>query len=291
MLERHCTEIIEDPRALFARCEVVRKDGGRVGLVPTMGALHDGHMSLVDTCAKHGATLRVMSIFVNPMQFGPSEDFGRYPRTFAADLERCRAFGVDVVYAPRPDTMYPPGFQTHVDVEGVTRRFEGEFRPTHFRGVTTVVMKLFMAVGACTAVFGRKDYQQWKTLARMTTDLDLPIELVGAPILREADGLAMSSRNRYLAADERVRALGLVEGLRAAYEAHAKGERDGSVLASVCRDHVSKACDHIDYVAAAHADTLEELTSPTERMVLLIAAKIGSTRLIDNLCLGEDLRP
>jgi len=285
------TEIIEDAKALFARCESVRKQGGHVGFVPTMGALHDGHLSLVDVCAKHGATFRVMSIFVNPMQFGPSEDFGRYPRTFAADLERCKAGGVDVVYAPRPDAMYPSGFQTHVEVEGVTRRFEGAFRPTHFRGVTTVVTKLFMAVGACTAVFGRKDYQQWKTLARMTTDLDLPIELVGAPILREPDGLAMSSRNRYLSPEERVRALGLVTGLRAAYDAHASGERDGAKLAALCRAPVAEACDTIDYVEAAHADTLEELSGPSERMVLLIAAKIGSTRLIDNLCLGEDPRP
>ncbi len=285
------TEIIDDPSVLFARCEAVRKSGARVGFVPTMGALHDGHLSLVDACANHGASFRVLSIFVNPMQFGPSEDFSRYPRTFAADLARCEAGGVDLVYAPPPDAMYPPGFQTYVEVSGVTHRFEGEFRPTHFRGVTTVVAKLFMAVGACTAVFGRKDYQQWKTLSRMTHDLNLPIELVGAPILREPDGLAMSSRNRYLNVEDRQRALAIVKGLRAAYYAHAQGERNAATLSALCKSEVTQAFDRIDYVEACDADTLEPLTAPSERMVVLVAAHLGNTRLIDNLCLGEDTRP
>ncbi len=285
------TEIIEHPSELFARCEAERRRGARVGFVPTMGALHDGHLSLVEACAAHGAGFRVLSIFVNPMQFGPKEDFGRYPRTFDADLERCRAAGVDVVYAPAPETMYPQGFQTHVEVTGVTRRLEGEFRPTHFRGVTTVVAKLFMAVGACVAIFGRKDYQQWKTLARMTHDLNLPIELVGAPILREPDGLAMSSRNRYLSAEDRTRALAIVQGLRAAYDAHVRGERDAAALSALCREPIAQAFDRIDYVDACDADTLEPLEADTDRLVLLVAAHLGGTRLIDNLCLGEDGRP
>lgn len=285
------TEIIDNPKALFARCEAERKNGKHIGFVPTMGALHDGHLSLIDVSKARGATFTIMSIFVNPLQFGPNEDFGRYPRTFDADVERCRAAGVDVVYAPLPNTMYPTGFQTHVEVEGVTRRFEGEFRPTHFRGVTTVVAKLFTAVGPCTAVFGRKDYQQWKVLSRMTTDLNLPIDLVGAPILREADGLAMSSRNRYLNEQDRKRALAIVQGLRLAHDAFTAGERDPNTLASLCREHVSQVFDRVDYIEAAEADALDPLPGPCDRMVLLVAAHLGTTRLIDNLCLGEDPRP
>jgi len=285
------TEIIDDPKQLFARCEAERKNGHHIGFVPTMGALHDGHLSLIDACKARGATFNIMSIFVNPLQFGPSEDFGRYPRTFDADVERCKKGGVNVVYAPLPSTMYPTGFQTHVEVEGVTRRFEGEFRPTHFRGVTTVVAKLFTAVGPCTAVFGRKDYQQWKTLSRMTYDLNLPIELVGAPILRERDGLAMSSRNRYLNETDRQRALAIVQGLRLAHDAFAQGERDPRALSELCRAHVVQTFDRVDYIEAAEADSLEPLSGPAERMVLLVAAHLGSTRLIDNLCLGEDPRP
>jgi pantoate--beta-alanine ligase len=232
-----------------------------------------------------------MSIFVNPLQFGPTEDFSRYPRTFEADLAKASAAGVNFVYAPTPATMYPPGFETHVAVEHVTRRFEGQFRPTHFQGVTTVVLKLFMAIGPCVAVFGRKDYQQWKTLERMTIDLDLPVEVIGAPILRDADGLAMSSRNRYLASPERARALAIVRGLRAAYDAHAAGLRNPSTLSALVRQEVACDFDRIDYVESAAPDSLGELTEDTSEQVLLVAAYLGTTRLIDNLCLGRDSRP
>jgi pantoate--beta-alanine ligase len=284
-------EIIHDSRVLFTRCEAARKAGHRVGFVPTMGALHDGHMSLVQGCRERGATFLVTSIFVNPLQFGQNEDLGRYPRTFDADLERCQAAKVDVVYAPTPETMYPRGFQTHVEVEQLTTRLEGAFRPTHFRGVTTVVTKLFCAVGSCLALFGRKDYQQWKTLERMARDLDLPVQIVGAPIVREPDGLAMSSRNRYLDEHARARALGIVEGLRAAYDAHHAGERRPEQLAMLVREHVAPKFDRIDYVEAADPETLDPLGSPTQDMVLLVAAHLGSTRLIDNLHLGHDARP
>ncbi len=284
-------EVIEDPRELFARCEKARHAGARVGFVPTMGALHDGHLSLVEQARAHGATFTVVSIFVNPLQFGPTEDFGRYPRTFDADLSRCREQKVDVVYAPRPESMYPQGFQTHVEVEGLTQRLEGQFRPTHFRGVTTVVLKLFAAVGACVAVFGRKDYQQWRVLARMAHDLDLPITLVGAPIMREPDGLAMSSRNRYLDPQSRARALAIAQGLRAAFDAHAEGERNPGRLSALVRDAVEASFDRLDYVEAVDPDTLEPLEGPSERMTLLVAAHLGATRLIDNLELGHDPRP
>lgn len=286
------TEIIRDPRALFARCEAVRKAAhARVGLVPTMGALHDGHMSLVEHSTRLGATFRVLSIFVNPLQFGPSEDLARYPRTFDADLARCEAHGVDVVYAPTPEVMYPRGFQTQVEVPKVSARFEGALRPTHFAGVATVVTKLFTAVGPAVAVFGRKDFQQWKVLTRLTEDLNLPIEIIGAPIVREPDGLAMSSRNRYLKGPLRIRASAISLGLRAAFDSYQAGERSPEKLAALARAPVAENFDAIDYVEAVDADSLEPLAGPAERMVLLVAARLGTTRLIDNLELGHDARP
>lgn len=261
-----------------------------MGFVPTMGALHEGHTSLVDEATRRGADFRVVSIFVNPLQFAPDEDLERYPRTLDADRELCDAKDVDVVYAPNAKAMYPAGFQTHVEVEGLTQPLEGTHRPTHFRGVTTVVAKLFGAVGPCTAIFGRKDYQQWRVLDRMVRDLNLPIEVVGAPIVRESDGLALSSRNRYLDPAARKRALGIVRGLRAAHDAYAGGERDHAVLSATVRDSVEAEFDAIDYVAVVSADTLQpapELSTP----VVLVAAHQGSTRLIDNLHLGHDPRP
>ncbi len=285
------TRVIETAMELFTRCEQARREGERVGFVPTMGALHDGHVSLLNASERHGATFKVCSIFVNPLQFGPSEDFGRYPRTFEADLARCRDAGVELVYAPAPEAMYPPGFQSLAEVSKLTRHFEGVFRPDHFRGVTTVVLKLWNAVGSCVSLFGRKDYQQWRVLARLALDLDLPIEVVGADIVRESDGLAMSSRNRYLDADARARALAIAEGLRAAHDAYAKGERSPGALTQLARAPIERAFDRIDYVAVADALTLEPIEAPAPEMVLLVAAHLGGTRLIDNLQLGRDRRP
>ena len=285
------TVVVESPSELFERCEAVRRSGGRVGFVPTMGALHDGHVSLVRAAAQHGASFRVLSIFVNPLQFGPNEDFGRYPRTWDRDLTRCREAGVDLVYAPSREIMYPPGFASHVEVSGVTAGFDGAFRPGHFRGVTTVVLKLWNAVGPCVALFGRKDYQQWRVLSRLALDLNLPIEVVGADIVREPDGLAMSSRNRYLDPRGRSRALAIVQGLRAAHDAYGLGERDPGRLVLLVRGPVEGAFDRIDYVAAAHPETLEPVSSRGEPVVLLVAAYLGSTRLIDNIELGRDGRP
>lgn len=276
--------IIRDPNELRAACDAVRMQGKRVGLVPTMGALHDGHLSLVTQVGVR-ADLRVLTIFVNPLQFAPTDDLDRYPRTLEADVERCATVGVDIVFAPAPDTMYPPGFQSHVEVEGITQPLEGEFRPGHFRGVTTVVNKLFNLVGPCAAAFGKKDFQQWRVLSRMVLDLSMPIEMLGCAIVREPDGLAMSSRNRYLSAADRERALGLSRGLRAAEAAWNAGERSADHLAAITREHVNACMDRIDYVAAVDPDTL--LPPPAgavpQRLVVLIAAHLGTTRLIDNL--------
>ncbi|MBK6578158.1 MAG: pantoate--beta-alanine ligase [Sandaracinaceae bacterium] len=278
--------IIHDPSELRAVCDAARMQGQRVGLVPTMGALHDGHLSLVTQVGAR-SDLRVLTIFVNPLQFAPTDDLDRYPRTLQADVERCATVGVDIVFAPAPDAMYPPGFQSHVEVEGITQPLEGEFRPGHFRGVTTVVNKLFNLVGPCAAAFGKKDFQQWRVLERMVTDLSMPIEMLGCAIVREPDGLALSSRNRYLAPHERERALGLSRGLRAAEAAWQAGERDAQRLAAITREHVVASMDRIDYVAAVDPDTLLPPTDGVpERLVVLIAAHLGTTRLIDNLELG-----
>jgi pantoate--beta-alanine ligase len=285
------TRVVETAMELFTRCEEARRAGERVGFVPTMGALHDGHLSLVEASERRGATFKVVSIFVNPLQFGPSEDFGRYPRTFADDLARCREAGVDLVYAPAPEAMYPAGFQTVAEVSELTKTFEGAFRPTHFRGVTTVVLKLWNAVGSCVSLFGRKDYQQWRVLSRLALDLDLPIEVVGADIVREADGLALSSRNRYLDPEARTRALAIAQGLRAAYDAFARGERSPATLAALAEGPIAASFDRIDYVAVADALTLQPLEVASAEMVVLVAAHLGATRLIDNLQLGRDKRP
>ena len=282
-------EIIELPRALFTATEQYRLAGQRVGLVPTMGALHEGHMSLVAAVRSAGAARVVLSIFVNPLQFGKNEDLAKYPRTWAEDLSLCERYGVDVVYAPAREAMYPAGFQSHVEVEQITLPFEGAARPTHFRGVTTVVCKLFNACGPCVAAFGRKDYQQWRTIQRMVEDLDLPIEVLGCPIAREPDGLAMSSRNRYLNAEQRGRAIAIHRGLGVASRAFAAGLRERAELEALARAPIEAAFDAIDYVSVADAsDLTREGPDCAEDSVLLVAARLGGTRLIDNCRLGQE---
>ena len=187
--------------------------------------------------------------------------------------------------------MYPAGFQTEVSIEKLTKPLEGECRPTHFHGVTTVVAKLFNLAGPCTAMFGRKDYQQWKILSRMAHDLDMPIEVIGCPIIREADGLALSSRNRYLSASDRERALGIVSGLRRAHDAWREGERNLELLRSVAEEPVQLGFDRVDYVAVVDPETLVAPSAAPTRVLIAIAAHLGATRLIDNLVLGEDPRP
>ncbi len=284
-------DILHEPARMREACERARRDGERVAVVPTMGALHAGHLALVDEARRHGATKVVVTIFVNPLQFGPNEDFGRYPRTLPEDSALCEARGVDWVFAPARESMYPEGFSSQVRVSGVTDVLEGVFRPGHFDGVTTVVAKLFGIVGPSIAVFGRKDYQQWCVLRRMVSDLDMPIEMRGMPTVREADGLALSSRNRYLSADERVRALAISRGLRAACDAFDRGERDGGALERIARAPVEASFDSIDYVSIADADSLAPVGSVEGRAVIAVAARIGKTRLIDNVVLGEDRIP
>jgi pantoate--beta-alanine ligase len=286
------TRLVHEPAALRQACDEARAQGRRVGLVPTMGALHAGHLRLVEEAKARGCDHLVVTVFVNPLQFGPHEDFERYPRTLEADVASCRQLGVDVVFAPDRAAMYPPGFATSVTVERLTEPLEGAFRPGHFAGVTTVVAKLFHQVGPSTAIFGRKDYQQWKVIERMARDLDLPVQVVGAPIVREPDGLALSSRNRYLSAEQRGRALGIVTGLRAAADAWAAGERSAEALLAAARAPVEARFDGVDYVALADPDELTPLAEAVgERALVAVAAHLGKTRLIDNLVLGEDPRP
>ncbi|MDH5676520.1 MAG: pantoate--beta-alanine ligase [Myxococcales bacterium] len=283
------TRVITTAPALREACDTLRAQHGRVGLVPTMGALHAGHLSLIEATRERGAAAVVVSVFVNPTQFGEGEDFERYPRTFEADLAHCRELGVDLVYAPDTASMYPPGYQSRVEVTELTRRLEGAFRPTHFAGVTTVVTKLWNAVGPCVAAFGRKDYQQWQVLARMARDLDMPVEVVGCPIVREADGLAMSSRNRYLQPAERQAATALYQGLCAADQAFRAGERDAAALLELARAPVARHFDRIDYVELVGAEDLEPLEGRVETAAaVLMAAHLGRTRLIDNTRLGHD---
>jgi len=282
---------IDAPRALFVATENLRKQGERVGLVPTMGALHAGHLSLIDAVRAAGATRIVVSIFVNPLQFGPSEDLAKYPRTFTEDVTRCEEHGVDIVYAPTPANMYPPGFQTHVEVEQLTLDHEGPRRPGHFRGVATVVTKLFTATGPCVAAFGRKDYQQLRVVRQMVRDLDLPVEILECPTQREPDGLALSSRNRYLTPEQRVRATAIYRGLHRASEAFGSSERNVAKLLSLAHADIAPAADSIDYLTVADAHDLtpcETVAQP--QSVLLVAARIGNTRLIDNCLLGEECR-
>ncbi len=283
-------KILDDIRAVRHACNQTRATGNRVVLVPTMGALHEGHLGLVDRAGKTGDFV-VVSIFVNPTQFGPGEDLDRYPRDLEGDAEKLAARGANLIFTPTPETMYPEGHSTHVEVRGITEGLCGATRPTHFRGVATVVCKLFNIVGPCAAIFGRKDFQQLRVIKAMVRDLDMPVDVIGAPTHREADGLAMSSRNAYLSADERERGLALSRGLTAAHELFRGGERNVGRLKRAVAGPVEAAADKVDYVAATNPDTLETLTDDatcSNRLLIAIAAHLGKTRLIDNAVLGED---
>jgi len=259
---------------------------GPAGFVPTMGYLHAGHISLVERARAECASV-VASIFVNPAQFGPNEDLAKYPRDLPRDLSLLEAAGVDLVWTPTPEVMYPPGFQTWVTVEGLTAPLEGAQRPGHFRGVTTVVAKLFNAVAPQKAYFGQKDAQQAAVIRRMTRDLDFPIEIVVCPTVREADGLAMSSRNTYLNPQERKAATVLFRALSAAKAAHEQGEREADVLRRIMAETITaEPLARLQYVSCADYDTLEELETVTGKSLLSMAVFVGKTRLIDNFVIG-----
>jgi len=263
---------------------------GRVGLVPTMGYLHEGHLSLVRR-AREECDHVVVSIFVNPTQFGPKEDLSKYPRDLDRDLSLLEPLGVDLVWMPTAEIMYPPGYQTWVEVEGITQPLEGSMRPGHFRGVTTVVAKLFNAVQPDNAYFGQKDAQQATVIRQMTRDLNFPLEIVVCPIVREPDGLAMSSRNVYLDPEQRRAATVLSRSLRAAQEAYEQGERDAEKLRGKMKEVLAgEPLAQVQYVSCADYDTLEELETVTGKALLSMAVFMGKTRLIDNIVLESHPR-
>jgi pantoate--beta-alanine ligase len=279
-------EIIESPREMQQWSEAARHRGETIAFVPTMGFLHEGHLSLMRE-GRRRASLLASSLFVNPTQFGPNEDFARYPRNFERDCEMMRTVPVDVLFAPRPEAMYPPGSQTWVETTEITRGLCGAHRPGHFRGVTTVVAKLFNIVKPHVALFGEKDYQQLRAIERMVRDLNFDIDIVPAPTVREPDGLAMSSRNAYLSPDERRKALSLSCALRAAAAAFKEGaRRPADLVAAAARILESTPGVKVEYVEAVDAETLEAIDSIERPVVVAIAARVGNTRLIDNIVLN-----
>lgn len=262
--------------------EAWRRQGRRIGFVPTMGYLHVGHLSLI-RFAKQRSDIVVVSIFVNPTQFGPKEDFQRYPRDIKRDKKLAAGVGCDVLFLPRTQDMYPQGYATYVTVEGLSKGLCGRSRPIHFRGVTTVVAKLFNIVKPHLAVFGQKDAQQAVILQHMTGDLNFDTRILVAPIVREKDGLAMSSRNVFLSTGERKQALVLSRALRMAKQMVSKGERKASVIKNTIIRLIRGAQDAvIDYVEVVHPETLEDLTLLEDKALVVLAVKFGSTRLIDN---------
>ncbi|MEY4270600.1 MAG: hypothetical protein RLZZ58_1816 [Pseudomonadota bacterium] len=278
-------QIIREIPALRQSVAALKAGGRTLALVPTMGALHAGHMALV-AAAAHAADHVAASIFVNPAQFGPNEDFDAYPRTEAADAALLQAAGAALLWAPNARTVYPAGFATRVQVAGLGDRYCGAARPGHFDGVATVVTKLLTQVAPDIALFGEKDWQQLAIIRRLVRDLDLPVTIIGVPIARDADGLALSSRNAYLTVAERTAAPALAAALRTAAVRIAGGDGVAAVLAQAERDIIDAGFHRVDYVALCDADTLEPLAEFSAPARLLAAARIGKTRLIDNFPVG-----
>jgi pantoate--beta-alanine ligase len=284
-------ELVTDPAAWAARCREDRARGATLALVPTMGYLHEGHVSLLREARRRadaggGRGLALATIFVNPTQFGPNEDLARYPRDLEGDLAKCAAAGVDRVLAPAdPGQVFRPGHETWVEVEGVSQGLCGAARPGHFRGVATVVLKLLNLTRPQVAIFGEKDFQQLAVIRAMARDLDLDVEIAGMPIVREPDGLAMSSRNAYLSADERRRALALSRALAAARARAAAGERDAAALREGARAALLAADARPDYVEIVDPVALRPVAVAAPGSVMLLAAFVGRTRLIDNAVL------
>ncbi|HMF82168.1 MAG TPA: pantoate--beta-alanine ligase [Acidimicrobiia bacterium] len=274
--------VVERIAELRERCDLARRTGSTVGLVPTMGFFHDGHLSLM-RAAHANHDLVVTTIFVNPLQFAESEDLDSYPGDLAADTAAAEAAGVDVLFTPSVPEMYPEPTVTTVHVAALTEGLCGATRPTHFDGVTTVVAKLFSIVGQCTAYFGRKDFQQLAVVRRMAADLDLPVEVVGCPLVREQDGVAMSSRNAYLSAEERERARGLFAGLRAAAATVENGERDPDPVRAVLESETARHGLELEYAEIRTAADLTPVAELDGEVVVAVAAPVGQARLIDNV--------
>ncbi len=275
-------KVTPSAQEIFAQLQFARREGKTVGMVPTMGALHEGHLSLVKK-AKAMCDLAVATIFVNPTQFAPHEDLAKYPRTLDADLAMLHREGTDFVFTPEVASIYPEGFSTFVEPPAIALPLEGVCRPGHFRGVATVVLKLFHLIPADVAFFGSKDYQQLAVIKKMVADLDVPIRIEACPTVRENDGLAMSSRNRYLSQEERARALGLWRALTKARMMAEKGERSIAHLeAAMIAELQSAPVDAIEYARVVDAESLQDLVFLDRPAVALLAAKVGGTRLIDN---------
>jgi pantoate--beta-alanine ligase len=280
-------EISSDPAQMRQLAQDWRSRGERIALVPTMGFFHEGHLALM-RYGRDAADKLVVSLFVNPAQFGPNEDLARYPRDLKRDATMARKVGVDVLYTPTVEAMYPPGYQTYVTVEELSQGLCGASRPGHFRGVATVVLTLLNQVQPHLAIFGEKDYQQLQVIRRMAADLNVPVQIVGRPIVREADGLALSSRNTYLAPEERAAALCLSLALRAARELVLAGVRSReSILEAVRQIITATPHTRIDYLALVHPDTLQEVETIENKARLALAVWVGQTRLIDNTLLSE----
>ena len=281
-------KLIESIEEMQSESAKARSAGQTIALVPTMGYLHSGHASLMHEGRKR-ADLLVASIFVNPTQFGAGEDFSTYPRDLERDMQIAESAGVDIVFTPKATEMYPPGYQTYVNVEELSLPLCGANRPGHFRGVTTVVTKLFNIVMPNVALFGKKDYQQLAVIRRMTADLNVNIEIIGMPIVRETDGLAMSSRNAYLSPEQRQAALCLSRSLRTAKELYRSGELNVATMRErVTAVIAAEPSAAVDYIEFRHGDSLEQVAVADDRTLLALAVKIGTTRLIDNCLLGEE---
>ncbi|MBI3789137.1 MAG: pantoate--beta-alanine ligase [Ignavibacteriales bacterium] len=277
-------QIVNTVREMQRLAESLRAEGKKIGVVPTMGYLHAGHVSLIKT-ARAVSDIVITTIFVNPTQFGPGEDFERYPRDFAGDQKLASEAGADIIFSPAKDEIYTPGFATHVEVEDVSKILEGKFRPTHFRGVTTIVVKLLNITKPHVAVFGQKDAQQAFLIRKMAADLNFDVSIMIAPIVREPDGLALSSRNGYLSPDERQRATALHKSLRRAELLMSQGERSADRLHNEMEKILIEANPtQVDYIAFVNPESFKETGTPTPPAVLVaLAVRFGATRLIDNM--------
>jgi len=277
-------KLIEKIKEMQLLANSLIKSNKKIGFVPTMGALHEGHLSLVREAKKNNDVV-VVSIFVNPLQFGPNEDFQKYPRTFESDCKLLKKEKVDYLFFPLPSEMYEEGFQTYIEIEKLSLHLCGPSRPGHFKGVTTVVTKLFNIVKPHRAYFGQKDYQQALIIKRMVKDLNFDIEIIVLPIVRETDGLAMSSRNRYLSEDDRKKALALYKSLQLAEKLIKEGEKDTDKLKTKITEKIFEICPNakIDYVSIVDPETLEDVITIESKVVIALAVIISGTRLIDNL--------